>query len=426
MRRLSLHRAAIFRPFMLAVPVACLLLLNDGVWGAESAKKIVLIGGPASHGVGEHDFSNGITLLKEFLDSSPDARAAKTVAYPDGWPMEASALDGAATLVLYFDGVEGAGHPLLSTKHRAHFEKLMKAGTGVVALHQASTVPANDTSIDLPRWLGGARYGRFDRTTEPVLFRPAVHPISNGVGELLLDDEFYPTIRFVEDRKNVTPILTGKLHPQFRDGKLLVIGKAELHPVAWAYVREGGGRAFTFTGLHYLVSLDNLPLRKLLLNAILWTAKMDVPKGGVSTPASADAAEKIVKQEIALAGGPKRTIEDAVVVRPADNKVIEYPWGHLTWYVSRELKNSDTMTTGEAVIKPGEANPRHYHPNCDEVLHVLKGRILHTMGDKSAEMQAGDTVSIPAGVHHNAKNIGTEDAVLSISFSSADRQVIGE
>lgn len=426
MRRFGLHRATIAHSFMLAASVACLLLLSNGVWSAESTKKIVLIGGPISHGIGEHDFANGIALLKEFLDSSPDARTMKVITYPDGWPMEASALDGASALVLYFDGVEGGGHPLLSATHRAQFEQLMKRGAGVVALHQASTVPASDTSIDLPRWLGGARYGRFDRTTEPVLFKPAAHPISSGVGELLLDDEFYPTIRFVEDRRNLTPILTGKLHPQFRDGKLLVIGKAEMHPVAWAYVREDGGRAFTFTGLHYLVSLDNLPLRKLLLNAILWTAKMDVPKGGVSTAVPADAAEKIVKQEIALAGGPKRTIEHAVVVRAADNKVIEYPWGRLTWYVSRELKNSDTMTTGEAVIKPGEANPRHFHPNCDEVLHVLRGRILHTMGDKSLEMQAGDTVSIPAGVHHNAKNIGTEEAVLSISFSSADRQVIGE
>jgi mannose-6-phosphate isomerase-like protein (cupin superfamily) len=81
---------------------------------------------------------------------------------------------------------------------------------------------------------------------------------------------------------------------------------------------------------------------------------------------------------------------------------------------------------GEAVIKPGQENPRHFHLNCDEVLHVLKGHILHTMGDKSVEMNEGDTVSIPAGVHHNAKNIGTENAVLAISFSSADRQAVGE
>jgi len=413
---------------MLVVIISFLMLISNGVWSAESAKKIVLMGGPKSHGIGEHDFPNGITLLKEFLDASPDARSVKVVTYPDGWPTEATALEGASTLVLYFDGVQGGddSHPLFNAAHRAQFQKLMKRGAGVVALHQASTVPVNDTTIDLPRWLGGARYGMADRTMELIVFKPAAHPISNGVGEFSLNDEFYPTIRFVEDGNHVTPILTGKLHPQFRDGKELVIDKAETHPVAWAFEREDGGRAFTFTGLHYLTGLDNLPLRKLLLNAIFWTAKIDVPKEGVRTSAPADAAEKLVNQEIALASGPKKTIEDAIVMRAADNKVIEYPWGHLTWYVSRELKNSDTMTIGEAVIKPGQENPRHYHPNCDEVLHVLKGHILHTVGDKAVEMNEGDTVSIPAGIHHNAKNIGTENAVLAISFSSADRQVIGE
>jgi quercetin dioxygenase-like cupin family protein/type 1 glutamine amidotransferase len=304
----------------------------------------------------------------------------------------------------------------------------MRRGVGVVALHQASTVPVRDTTIDLPRWLGGARYGMFDRTFELVSFQAAAHPIGNGVGEFLLNDEFYPTIRFPAEGGNVTPILTGNLHPQFRDGKLLVIDKAESRPVAWAFERGDGGRAFTFTGLHYLVNLDNPAVRKLLLNAIFWTAKMDVPKEGVRTTAPADAAQRIVTQEeeAAVASSPQKTITEAVVSRAADNQVVEYPWGRLTWYVSRALKNSDTMTVGEAVIRPGQENPRHYHPNCDEVLHVIRGQILQRMGDRTVKMSAGDTISIPAGVRHNAKNIGTEDAVLAISYSSADRQVIGE
>jgi oxalate decarboxylase/phosphoglucose isomerase-like protein (cupin superfamily) len=42
------------------------------------------------------------------------------------------------------------------------------------------------------------------------------------------------------------------------------------------------------------------------------------------------------------------------------------------------------------------------------------------------EMAAGDTISIPSGRIHNARNIGTGEAELMISFSSADRQVVGE
>ncbi len=41
-------------------------------------------------------------------------------------------------------------------------------------------------------------------------------------------------------------------------------------------------------------------------------------------------------------------------------------------------------------------------------------------------MNAGDTVVIPQGTLHNARNIGTEDAVMIISYPTADRITIGE
>jgi quercetin dioxygenase-like cupin family protein len=119
--------------------------------------------------------------------------------------------------------------------------------------------------------------------------------------------------------------------------------------------------------------------------------------------------------------------DKAVVVHPADYRVVKQPWGELTWYIAADMKNSSTMTVGQCIIHPGQENPRHYHPNCDEVLHVISGTIVQSMEDGRTEtMHTGDTVSIPAGIHHNAKNIGTGDAVLFIAFSSAHRQVVGE
>lgn len=130
--------------------------------------------------------------------------------------------------------------------------------------------------------------------------------------------------------------------------------------------------------------------------------------------------------------GDSRSSADApagksVVVHRGEDKVLPQTWGELTWYVSADQHSSATMTVGKCVLRPGQQNPRHYHPNCDEVLHVLSGTIVQSLEDGRTEiMKAGDTVSIPAGVHHSAKNIGTEDAVLFIAFSSAHRQVIGE
>jgi quercetin dioxygenase-like cupin family protein len=113
-------------------------------------------------------------------------------------------------------------------------------------------------------------------------------------------------------------------------------------------------------------------------------------------------------------------------MKQSDALVEEQDWGRLQWMAAGRLGNSTTMTIGICFIKPGQANPVHHHPNCDEVLHVLHGTISHRVNDEVFDMTAGDTVSIPTGSVHNATNTGDDEAVLMISFSSADRQTIGE
>lgn len=402
-----------------ALLLACALVASQVACEAAEVRRIILVGGIKSEGPAQHDYPNGVRLLKAILESSPDVRSIEGLvvdAYPDGWPTDRAAFDSAATVVWYFDGVEK--HPLLDAPRRAQFSALMNRGVGLVALHQATTVPADDMQVPLERWLGGSRRGMFDRTTEMVVLTPAAHPVTNGVRPFTYHDEFYPTIRFAGDGK-VTPVLVGDLHVQYREGRNLVIDRPTPAVVAWAFERDGGGRAVGFTGAHYLVSLDEPGLRRMLLNSILWTAGIEFSAGGVRS-------ELIDAARAAADESRRRKVTAAVVTRPRDDKVVEFPWGRLTWHVSGELGNSDTLTVGQAIIRPGQQNPRHYHPNCDEVLHVLRGRIRHSMGGQIVEMQAGDTVSIPTGVIHNAVNIGDEDAVLAISFSTADRKVVNE
>lgn len=114
------------------------------------------------------------------------------------------------------------------------------------------------------------------------------------------------------------------------------------------------------------------------------------------------------------------------LTRSGDTTAEEHPWGRLIWMVSGALGNSDTMTVGRCHIAPGQANPRHYHPNCDEVLHVLQGTIEHSLDDEVVRMGPGDTISIPIRTMHNARNVGSDEAIFVITFSSADRQVVGE
>jgi hypothetical protein len=57
--------------------------------------------------------------------------------------------------------------------------------------------------------------------------------------------------------------------------------KGQPQHVAWAYDRPDGGRGFGFTGGHFHWNWGHDEFRRLVLNAIVWSAKADVPAGGV-------------------------------------------------------------------------------------------------------------------------------------------------
>jgi quercetin dioxygenase-like cupin family protein len=114
------------------------------------------------------------------------------------------------------------------------------------------------------------------------------------------------------------------------------------------------------------------------------------------------------------------------VVKPNDAIVQEFDWGQLRWLANGKIGNSGDMTFGQCLIKPGCENPRHLHPNCEEILYVISGKIMHTLEDDVFEMGSGDTVVIPPNLMHNARNVGTETAVMMIAYSSPDRQTKGE
>jgi quercetin dioxygenase-like cupin family protein len=90
--------------------------------------------------------------------------------------------------------------------------------------------------------------------------------------------------------------------------------------------------------------------------------------------------------------------EIKAVCRAARGEVIETGWGRLVWTVSGPVGNSKSMSLGRATIRAGQENPRHRHPNCDEILHVVAGRIEHSQSDGSFVLEPGDSVCIPKEV----------------------------
>ena len=100
---------------------------------------------------------------------------------------------------------------------------------------------------------------------------------------------------------------------------------------------------------------------------------------------------------------------------------VEEGWGSLTWLAGSSVGNSERLTVGRVVIKPGASNPRHYHAECEEVLALLTGRLDHAVGAESVLLEPGDALVVPRGVAHSARNISEVDAEMIVVYDSGRR-----
>ncbi len=270
---------------LLALAVAWLFAPLAESASAAEGKKVVFVAGTRSHGYGSHEHYAGCVLLAKSLEKA--VPGVKTVVYRNGWPKEADAFEGADTIVMYADG--GGRHPVIP--HLDQLAKLAGSGVGVVTIHYAVEVPKGAPGDALLDWTGGyfeTHWSVNPHWTAKFEELPK-HPITRGVKPFAINDEWYYHMRFRENMKGVTPILSdippastlsrpdgahsGNPHVR-RDA-----GKPQ--HVAWASENEGGGRGFGFTGGHYHWNWGDPNFRKIMLNAIMWTAKAEVPEGGV-------------------------------------------------------------------------------------------------------------------------------------------------
>ena len=262
--------------------------------GAVSAQKksVVMIAGRPSHGPGQHEHNAGILLLKKCLDTYAP-QLADTKAYLNAaWPAPED-LNKADTIVMYCDG--GGGHVALHNDRLQQLNAQMKRGAGIVCLHYAVEVPKDKGGPEFKQWLGG--YFETDWSVNPHWFADfkelPKHSILNGVQPFGSQDEWYFHMRFKDNMEGVTAILSAVApestmnrpngpHSGNPTVRAAVAAKEPQH-VAWAVERPDGGRGFGFTGGHFHQGWANDNQRKLVLNAILWTAKAAVPENGVES-----------------------------------------------------------------------------------------------------------------------------------------------
>jgi type 1 glutamine amidotransferase len=270
-----------------AFTLAAVVLFGVNLACAEEAarKKIVLIAGKASHGFGAHDHQAGCMILAKALNDNVSGVRAQVIT--GGWPKDPSVLDDAACIVMYGDG--GGGH--MVNAHLEQMDKLAKKGTGIVCIHYAVEVPKGKSGDYFVDWIGGyfETFWSVNPHWDASFKELPKHPITRGVKPFAINDEWYYHMRFRKDMEGVTPILTSVPPESTRKGRDSSHGgnpqvrsrTGMPEHVAWATERPDGGRGFGFTGGHVHWNWGHDDFRKLVLNAIVWCAKVEVPDRGV-------------------------------------------------------------------------------------------------------------------------------------------------
>lgn len=275
-----------------SIPIVFLLAaLMVGTYGCSETRpihkpiKVVFLAGEKSHGPGDHEYEKGLRLFQACLERMSDAGAIQTELYTNGWPDDAAVLEDADTIVLFSDGSDGelTRHPFLVDDRMQCIAKQMKRGCGLVVIHYSIIVPSETAGGRFMDWVGGYFdyengtgsnhwYSKiqFARTTTQL---PAPnHPVVRGVKPFELNEEYYYNIHFQPQDPRIIPILATPIPDE-----------PDPQTVAWVVQRADGGRGFVFTGGHFHSNWQLDDLRRMMLNAILWTAKAEVPSGGVQS-----------------------------------------------------------------------------------------------------------------------------------------------
>ncbi len=240
--------------------------------------KVVLVAGKMSHAPGHHEYFAGLAFLAEMLKLTPGVHP---VMVRDGWPKNPKVFEGARAVVFYNDG--GQHHPLLEAGRMDLLQKQIDKGMGFTAIHYAVNFP-KEASSRILSWLGG--HFDIEYSSCPACVWTAyydkipTHPITRGVPPFTLRDEWYFHMRFVPDGKGVTAILRTVPPAMARTSEEAKKHAGEPEITSWAYERPNGGRSFGYSAGHFHDNWGEENVRRLVVNGILWTAKVEIPKDG--------------------------------------------------------------------------------------------------------------------------------------------------
>ena len=285
----------------------------------------MLLAGPrdADHPQGTHEYDRDIRLITHAIENSNVSGLVECIAVFDSWPEDESLLDRADTIVLFGNGADRnlQEHAFGDPSRQAVIDRQMKRGCGLVVIHWPTIVPNNPLGDHFLDWIGGhfdhqsnpdderGWYSRIDFATTMIAPGTAAetHEVWTGVQPFSLTDEYYYRLRFKPNDDRFADLIRVNI-PDDND--------APTYTVGWGVQRADGGRGFGFTGGHFIENWWDAGYRKLMLNAIVWSAGVAIPAGGVESTLQEP-------RRVALLTGHDHPAHDWQNVSPALKQVIE-------------------------------------------------------------------------------------------------------
>lgn len=233
---------------------ATLLLMLPLLLAAEPKRIVIVAADPGQ--------SRAVRLLKYSLETSANLRGVACEVHPAGWPADAGAWEKADSIVL----VSSAS--VLNPDRIKQLEVPMTRGAGLVLLHRASETNDRQVVKSLAEWCGGHANGAPSNAMmlTPLAFADATHPTAAG-GQ--------PFAMKIQPPVPLTLVATPKPSVLIRSGRN--------QPVAWSTQRANGGRSVCCSITASFDAWYEPSFRRFILNSIVWTAKGDIPTGGVDS-----------------------------------------------------------------------------------------------------------------------------------------------
>ena len=97
-------------------------------------------------------------------------------------------------------------------------------------------------------------------------------------------------------------------------------------------------------------------------------------------------------------------------------------WATLRWLSGPAQTQARGLVIVEVDIKPGAGHSFHIHPDQEELIYVLQGRIEQWLEKETRELQAGDSAFIPAGTVHASFNSTSGPARLLAILSPSVKE----